>query len=133
MANTGDFYTVQLKAPHLDWGEIRYTDTRTPIPGEGYIPIPANDASRLRLLNSNGTGGRDVFGENLFYCHSADGHFQGTLRAQGNQDQTTYAKQFSADGNLRAIGRWYANIGAVPGDIIRVSWTSPTDILIEKL
>lgn len=85
------------------------------------------------MLNSNGTGGRDVFGENLFYCHSADGHFQGTLRAQGNQDQTTYAKQFSADGNLRAIGRWYANIGAVPGDIIRVSWTSPTDILIEKL
>lgn len=32
MANTGDFYTVQLKAPHLDWGEIRYTDTRTPSP-----------------------------------------------------------------------------------------------------
>lgn len=52
MANTGDFYTVQLKAPHLDWGEIRYTDTRTPIPGEGYIPIPANDAYRLRLLNN---------------------------------------------------------------------------------
>lgn len=133
MANTGDSYTVALKEPHMDWGIVRNTDTRNPIPGEGYIPIPASDAYRLRLLNSNGTNGRDVLGENLFNCRSADGHFQGILRAQGNQDRPTFAKQFSANGDLQAIGRWYASIGAVPGDVIEVVWTSPTDIEIKKL
>lgn len=133
MANTGESYEVELKEPHLDWGRVRYTNTREPIPGEGYIPIPAADAYRLNLLNSNGTNGNDVFGQNLFYCTSADHSYQGVLRAQGNQDRTQYAKQFSEDGNLRGIGSWYASIGAVPGDWIRVSWTSPVDIIIEKL
>ena len=123
MASTGDFYIVELKEPHLDWGRVRYTNTRDRIPGEGYIPIPATDAYRLNLLNSNGTNGNDVLGQNLFYCTSADGSYQGVQ----------YAKQFSEDGNLRGIGSWYASIGAVPGDRIRVFWTSPVDIIIEKL
>ena len=28
MAQQGDRYVVELKEPHLQWGEYRYTDTR---------------------------------------------------------------------------------------------------------
>ena len=81
----------------------------------------------------NGTRGRDTLGINLFNCHSADGYFNGVLRAQGNQNRANFAKQFSADGDLKAIGEWYATISAAVGNIVRVTWNSPTDILIEKL
>ena len=66
----------------------------------------------MNLLNKNGTRGRDILGMNLFNCHSADGYFNGVLRAQGNQNRANFAKQFSADGDLKAIGEWYAVIGA---------------------
>lgn len=133
MAKAGDNYIVELKEPHLDWGRVRYTNTRDPIAGEGYIPIPAGDAYRLNLLNSNGTGGHDTFGQNLFYCSSADGFYHGVLRAQGNQDRPNYAKQFSEDGNLRGIGGWYAAVGAEPGDRVCISWIAPDRVVIEKL
>ncbi|MCD8361350.1 MAG: hypothetical protein LUC98_00095 [Lachnospiraceae bacterium] len=85
------------------------------------------------LLNQNGTKGADILGKNIFYCKSADGLFEGKLRAQGNQSNTLYAKQFSVDKNLKAVGTWYYRINAEVGDIIKVSWQSPYDILIEKL
>lgn len=44
-----------------------------------------------------------------------------------------HAKQFSADGNLKAIGSWYASMGADIGDKVRVTWISPTNIEIEIL
>lgn len=47
MAQQGDRYVVDLKEPHLQWGEYRYTDTRETVKDEGYIPIPLNDARRL--------------------------------------------------------------------------------------
>ena len=85
------------------------------------------------VYNQNGTGGKDIIGQNLFYCSSADGLYQGILRAQGNQDDSRYAKQFSGDKNLKAIGTWFYQTGASIGDRIRVTWSSPTEILIEKL
>ena len=66
MAQQGDRYVVELKEPHLQWGEYRYTDTRETVKDEGYIPIPLNDARRLELVNSNATGGKDILGKNLF-------------------------------------------------------------------
>lgn len=60
MAQQGDRYVVELKEPHLQWGEYRYTDTRETVKDEGYIPIPLNDARRLELVNSNATGGKDM-------------------------------------------------------------------------
>ena len=66
-------------------------------------------------------------------CLQADGYFNGVLRAQGNQNRANFAKQFSADGDLKAIGEWYATISAAVGNIVRVTWNSPTDILIENL
>ena len=77
MAKAGDTFTIILKQPHLNWGSYRYTNSRGVVYGEGYIPIPAKDAYRLGLLNSNGTNGQDILGQNIFHCSSVDGHYNG--------------------------------------------------------
>lgn len=77
MAQQGDRYVVELKEPHLQWGEYRYTDTRETVKDEGYIPIPLNDARRLELVNSNATGGKDILGKNLFRYTTCDGYCKG--------------------------------------------------------
>lgn len=134
MAQKGDCYTITLKRPHLEWGEYRYTNSRGVVYGEGYIPIPASCAREFNLQNQNGTKYSDILGVNLFNCVSADGQFSGVLRAQGNSGAgDIYAKQFSGDKNLKALGDWFYAIGADIDDQVRVSWTSPTDIVIEKL
>lgn len=70
----------------------------------------------------------------MFRFISADGLYRGVLRAQGcNRAGDIYAKQFSGDGDLKATGSWYASIGADVGDMLRVTWTSSTDIEIELL
>ena len=133
MPKAGDSYEVILKEPHLGWGDYRKTLSREPVDGEAYIPIPADRARAFRILNSNGTPGRDVFGENLFHCKSSDGFYSGTIRAQGSKEAgNIYAKQFSEDKNLKAIGDWYKKVGASVGDKVLVEWTSATDITITK-
>lgn len=135
MANKGDSYTVVLKKSHLDWGMHRYTGSRSDRTGEGYIPIPRIVAERLGLVNSNGTKyGQDELGKNLFRYSSDDGEYQGYLKAQGcNTAGDIYAKQFSADGDLRRLGEWFAHIGAEEGTKIRITWTSSTDIVLSKM
>ena len=134
MAKAGDSYKVKLKMAHLGWGTYRSTESRAKREGEAYIQIPVNYARKYNLFNSNGTNGQDVLGVNLFRCTSADGLFSGVLRAQGNSKaDSKYAKQFSVDKNLRAVGDWYKSIGAQVGDTIKVAWTSDVDIVIEKL
>lgn len=134
MANTGDTYTIVLKRAHLSWGTHRYTHTRDRIYGEGYIPIPTLYAQRYNIVNSNATGGNDILGQNIFNCTSADGFFTGQLKAQGNNAAGgNYAKQFSANDDLKALGSWFQYINAQINDRIRVTWTSPTNIVIEKI
>ena len=134
MAKAGDSYIVILSKAHLEWGTHRYTNSRDQIYGEGYIPIPVDKAYNYGLLNSNGTGCTDILGQNIFRCQSRDGLFNGILKAQGCREAgDIYAKQFSADGNLKALGTWYAQIGAKVGDALKVSWISSTDMIIEKL
>lgn len=133
MAERGDSYIVSLKRPHLEWGVFRHTDSRGTVFGEGYIQIPAEDAYRLNLLNQNGTGYNDIFGKNLFNCRSADGRFEGVLRAQGNQSDERYAKQFAGDKNLKALGDWFFEMGACVDDEVSVTWISDTDIEIELI
>ena len=133
MAHAGDTYTITLMESHLDWGSYRHTDSRGFVYGEGYIPIPADVAYEFHLLNRNGTKKKDIWGLNLFNCISADGEFSGVLRSQGNQSDPNYGKQFAGDKNLKALGDWFYAIGASVGDEIKVTWTSDTDIIIEKL
>ena len=134
MANAGDTYTVELKASHLGWGTRRYTHTRTRIEGERYLPIPRNVATSFQIYNSNATGGKDVLGQNIFNCVSNDGLFTAVFKAQGNSKKgDVFAKQFSVNKNLRALKVWYDHIAADVGTQVRVTWTSPTDIVIERI
>ena len=132
MPRAGDYFIVELKRSHIDWGNHRYTDTRDPIDGEGYIPIPVNYARRFGIYNSNhsNTG----LGYNLFNCISSDGYFEGVLKAAGSKEAgDIYAKQFEGSGDLKALGRWFSEYGARVGDQVKVQWVSPTDIIIELL
>lgn len=131
MAQRGDEYTVSLKLPHLNWGDYRNETNRDVIHDEGYIPIPRKYAKEFDIFNSNNldTG----LGYNLFYASSLDGFLNNvTLLAQGSQKkEDIYAKQFSVQGNLKMIGRWYQSQNATLEDSVRVRWTSPTEIILE--
>lgn len=131
MAIPGNNYTIQLKPPHLGWGNYRYTNTRDIIYGEGYIPLPKPCAREFKIYNSNylSTG----FGYNLFHASSSDGFLNNvTLLAQGSSTAgDIYAKQFSVEGNLKMIGAWYASQRATTDNSVRVTWISPTDILLK--
>lgn len=134
MANAGDNYTVELKEAHLGWGTYRHTNSRPPRQGECYLPIPRNEAVRLNLFNSKGTGDLDIPGKNIFYCTSDDRSFKAVFKAQGcSREGDPYAKQFSVDNDLKALNTWYGRVGAKPGDKVRVTWISPTELVIELL
>lgn len=134
MANKGDTYTVILDVAHLGWGTHRYTTTRPPISGERYLPIPRADAIRIGIYNSNATNGNDVLGQNIFNCTSVDGFFNAVFKSQGcSEAGDIYAKQFSVNDDLQALDVWYRHINAQPGDVIKVTWTSSIDIVIEKI
>ncbi len=134
MATRGDSFTVTLGKTHIDWGRHRYTDSRDPIPNEGYIPIPAHIARRFNIMNSNATSRQDVLGSNIFHCQSTDGFLKGLLKAQGGSVKgAIYAKNFSIQGNLKIIGRWLAHMNAQVGDSVQFSWISSTEVIIELL
>ena len=134
MAIAGNNYTVTLKNAHLNWGEYRDSHTRPPISGEGYIPIPRDIAKMFHILNTNGTGKIDVWGQNIFHYKTSDGRQNGVLRAQGCSGYgDIYAKQFSADNDLKKIGTWFKDIGADVGTVINVEWVSPYDIILTKV
>lgn len=131
MAIGGNTYTEQLQPSHLGWGNHRYTNTRDIIYGEGYIHIPKPYARAFDIFNSNySTTG---LGYNLFHVSSVDGFLNNVpLLAQGcSTAGDIYAKQFSVQGNLKIIGAWYASQHATTNNSVRVTWTSPTDILLE--
>lgn len=131
VAVTGNSYTKQLRPSHLGWGTHRYTNTRGIIYGEGYIPLPIPTARAFNIYNSNyHTIG---LGYNLFHASSVDGFLNNVpLLAQGSSKAgSIYPKQFSVQGDLRMIGAWYASCNATTNNSVRVTWTSPTDILLE--
>lgn len=134
MARAGDTFTVELNRSQLEWGTFRFTGSRGLRYGEGYLKIPKDYARDCKLYNNNYTNDQDVFGQNLFNATSVDGYFNGILRSQGcSEAGDPYAKQFAGDKNLLSLGDWYAHIDAQVGDWVRVTFTSPTDIIIEKL
>lgn len=111
------------------WGTHRYTDTREPIYGEGYIQIPQNVAKRLEIFNNNKLGA-----EVRYECHSIDGLYSGTLLAQGcSQAGEIYAKQFAEAGNLKGIGRWYEAVAAKENGEVEVVFTSSNSMTIKYI
>ena len=127
MPNTGDSFDIVLNLAHLGWGIHRYTDSREPIFGEGYIPIPRIYAKRFNILNSNSS-----YANLRYKCISTDGFYNGILLAQGSaRTGDIYAKQFAEEGNLKGLGTWYTRIQAYAGDHLRITWSSPTEITID--
>lgn len=127
MPTVGDSFIITLRPSHLGWGTYRYTDTRDPIYGEGYIPIPRRYAQAYSIYNSN-----QYLANTQYNCTSADGYFNGILLAQGcTRAGDIYAKQFAEEGNLKGIGDWYAHVHAQVGDHVRVTWNSSTAVEIE--
>lgn len=130
MPKHGDSYTIQLKKAHLEWGNHRHTNTRGLVYGEGYIAIPKSVAEEFEIYNSNNPNATTEYD-----CSSTDGYLNNcTLKASGcTTGGSVYAKQFQGSGNLQLLGDWFNHVGAQEGDNIRISWTSPTQILIEKI
>lgn len=130
MPKSGDSYVVQLRENHLAWGTYRYTDSRAPRAGEAYLPIPVQRAREFGVYNENATNGDDVLGKNIFYCATLREY----LKAQGCSNAgDIYAKQFAIADDLKGLGRWYRAVGAEPGDRVRVTWISSTEVEIELI
>lgn len=130
MATSGDRFITTLKRAHLEWGSFRHTNSRGIIYGEGYLQIPAKEARRLNITNSNLVGGN-----NVYICSSIDGYLNNiTLKSTGcNKAGDIYAKQFNGNGNLKLIGNWFRHINARVGDQIEILWITSNKIQIRKL
>lgn len=130
MPNAKDTYITTLKKAHLEWGTHRYTGSRDLIYGEGYLQLPLKTARQFGIYSSNVAGSN-----NIFTCSSTDGFLKNVqLKAAGSTGENyQYAKQFHGNGDLKIIGRWYEHIGAKVGDRVKISWTTPTNMIIEKL
>ncbi len=129
MPKAGDSFVVKLKKSHLGWGIHRYTDTRDPIYGEGYIKIPKKYAEKFGIFNSNQSDA-----DPQYKCTAVNGHYSGTLLAQGcSKAGDVYAKQFAEEGNLKGIGSWYESVKAQEGGQVKVTFTSSDSLEIEYL
>jgi hypothetical protein len=131
MPNKGDFFIVKLGETHVSWGTQRYTDSRPLINFERYIPIPASEARRLKIYNSNYTSNKvDELGINCFYAESFDGNFKGQIKATGcAKAGDVYAKNLSGKGNLKAFSEWFEKMKVGVGTQIRIEWLSSTEVL----
>lgn len=118
MPKSGDSYTVELKPSHLHWGTHRYTGTRGAVAGEAYVPIPKQYAE-----------GYSIYVGSCYTAVFSDGFHGFVAKAAGSQHAGgVYAKQFQGDGDLKAFGYWYAELGAKEGDRVRVTFLSETRI-----
>lgn len=129
MPKAGDSFVVEVLDIHVGWGTYpkRRSPTRSSTPGEGYIKIPKPEAIKFNIFNSN------MMGANTLYSVTTKNGcpIEEMLLAQGcSQQGDIYAKQFSAQGNLKAIGGWYASVHAQPGGHVEVCFTSPTSLTI---
>lgn len=126
MAVAGQSFVVEIKPSHIGWGTHRYTGTRDPIYGEGYIKIPLNYARAFNIFNDN-----HPMASPLYRCHAINGIFSETLLAQGcNEAGDWHAKQFTEYGNLKGIGDWYRSVNAQIGGHVEVVFTSSNSITI---
>lgn len=127
MPQAGDTYSVIIQTSHLNWGTHRYTGTRRPIYGEGYIQIPKHIAQNFNIFNSNNPNTN-----NIYLCSSEDGFFQEVeLKAAGSSIAgDRYAKQFQGNGTLQTVGAWYQHVNAQVGDLVHITFTGPHSLMI---
>jgi len=130
MPKKDDEYIVALGKTHLGWGTHRYTATRDVIYEEGYLKIPKPVAEKFDIYMSNKVGA------NIIYNFSTDDKFYTNekLKASGCSTKgDVYAKNLAGDEDLKLLGKWFTHIKAKVGDEIKISFTSPTDIILTKV
>jgi len=130
MPVAGDQFITTLKKAHLEWGTHRHTSSRGIRYGEGYLQIPMNVAKSIGIYNSNQPEATFIFN-----CTSVDGYLNNvSLKASGSSSAgDIHAKQFQGSGDLKLIGDWFNHVNAQIGDKVKITWTSPVDIVIEKI
>lgn len=130
MPNIGDTFNTTLKKAHLEWGSHRHTSTRGIIYGEGYLQIPKPIARKLGIYNNNQAAALTEY-----LCSSTDGFLNNVyLKACGSSSKgDIYAKQFEGSGDLKLLGTWFSHVDAEEGDVINITWVSPSEIVIKKL
>lgn len=127
MAKAGDYYVVEIKPSHLDWGEYRNPTNREPIAGESYVKIPSKDAKKYGIKRGD-----------VFYANFANGMPSMQIKAAGNgpcENGIQYAKQFEGIGHgaCKAFTTWYKSCNAKVGDLVRVDFLSSDEVLFTKL
>lgn len=130
MPKKGDEFIVKLGKTHLGWGTHRYTSTRDIIYEEGYLKIPKDVAVKFNIYMSNKTDA------NIIYDFSTNDKFyvNEKLKASGCSTRgDIYAKNLAGNGDLKLLGKWFTHIKAKVGDEIKISFTSPTDIILSKV
>lgn len=127
MPTKGDYYIVEVKPSHIDWGTYRNPTNRDPVKGESYVKIPSRYARNF-----------DIKRGTFYTAHFKNGHPSMPIKASGNgpvDDDIQYAKQFEGIGNgaCKAFTPWYQACGVMVGDKIKVEFTSSTDITFSKI
>ena len=122
MAAAGDYYMVQIKPSHIDWGKYRNPTNREPIAGESYVKIPSLYARKYGLKRGD-----------IFIAHFSNGHPDMQIKASGNgpyENGIQYAKQFEGIGigACKAFTSWYQECGAQVGDQVRVEFLSVNEV-----
>jgi len=130
MPIAGDSFRITLKKAHLEWGTYRHTSSRNQIYGEGYLPIPAQNARQFNIYNKFQPGANPIYN-----CSSIDGFLSNVeLLAAGNSvAQAVHAKQFHGNGNLKLLGDWFYNVNAHVGDTVEIVFTAPNSMTIELI
>ena len=125
-----DTFTITLGKTHLGWGTHRYTRSREIIYEEGYLPIPKDIAINLNIYMSNKEDA------NIIYNFSTNDGFYSNeeLKASGCSNAgDIYAKNLAGNGDLKLLGKWFTHINAKEGDKIKISFTSPAQIILSKV
>ena len=129
MPQAGDSFVVELRPIHLNWGTIpdRRTTSRNEVRGEGYIPIPREYARQYQIFNSNNAEANVLY---TVTCLNG-AQIQGQLLAQGaSRRGDIYAKNFSVQNDLKAIGNWFISVEAQPGGHVEVCFLSENELTI---
>lgn len=127
MTIRNNYYTIQVKKPHVDWGTYRNPTNREPIEGESYVKIPSSEARKFDIRR----------GKN-YMAHFKNGMSSMPIKASGNgpfENGVQYAKQFEGvgEGACKAFTPWYRLSGIEVGDWIKVEFLSSKDIEFSKL
>lgn len=127
MPTKGDYYIVEVKPSHIDWGEYRNPTNRPIIEGESYVKIPSKYARKYGIVRGN-----------IYTAHFANGCPGMTIKASGNgpyENGIQYAKQFEGVGYgaCKAFTPWYRASNINVGDRIRVEFISEKEIIFIKV